>query len=64
MAYHFPRALSNGVSPEELVEMITHLAFYAGWPSASSAIAKYRELVADKAYSALTAGGYGFGMSK
>ena len=42
--YHFPLAITNGVSQQELVELITHLAFYAGWPSAMSAIAKAKEL--------------------
>lgn len=31
---HLWRALNNGVTPEELAELITHLAFYAGWPNA------------------------------
>jgi 4-carboxymuconolactone decarboxylase len=35
---HLARALANGVTREELVEMVTHLAFYAGWPTANSAI--------------------------
>ena len=30
--------LSNGVTREELTELVTHLAFYAGWPVANSAI--------------------------
>ncbi len=34
---HFNRALANGVTKEELVELITHLAFYSGWPTAMSA---------------------------
>lgn len=38
MPFHFKRALENGVSREELVEAITHLAFYAGWPAASTAL--------------------------
>jgi 4-carboxymuconolactone decarboxylase len=38
MDFHFPNAISNGVSQEEIIEMITHLAFYAGWPNAMSAI--------------------------
>jgi 4-carboxymuconolactone decarboxylase len=38
MDFHFPRAIENGVTREELVEMITHLAFYAGWPNAMSAV--------------------------
>ena len=34
---HFGRALDNGVTKEELGEVITHLAFYAGWPTAANA---------------------------
>jgi 4-carboxymuconolactone decarboxylase len=34
---HMERALGNGVTREELGELITHLAFYAGWPAAMSA---------------------------
>jgi 4-carboxymuconolactone decarboxylase len=34
---HTERALANGVTREEIGEIITHLAFYAGWPSAMSA---------------------------
>ena len=43
MTFHFPRALANGVTKDELVELVTHLAFYAGWPSAMSALTKLRE---------------------
>src|SRR5918911_3103306 len=39
LPFHVKRALENGVTREELVELITHLAFYAGWPTASSAVA-------------------------
>jgi 4-carboxymuconolactone decarboxylase len=35
---HLKRALANGVTREELVEAIMHLAFYAGWPTAASAL--------------------------
>ena len=45
MAFHFPRAIENGVTRAELVETITHLAFYAGWPNAMSAIARGKELL-------------------
>ena len=31
---HLERALNNGLSKSELSEVITHLAFYAGWPAA------------------------------
>ena len=34
---HTERALANGVTKDEIGELITHLAFYAGWPSAMSA---------------------------
>ncbi len=34
---HVQRALANGVSKDELGELITHVAFYAGWPSAVTA---------------------------
>src|SRR5947207_1582632 len=46
MSFHFPRAIENGVRQDELIEMITHLAFYVGWPSAMSAITRLKELVA------------------
>jgi 4-carboxymuconolactone decarboxylase len=48
MTFHFPRAIENGVTQEELVELITHLAFYAGWPSAMSAMNRAKELLAKK----------------
>lgn len=44
MSFHFPRAIENGVTKDELVELITHLAFYAGWPNAMSAVTKLKEL--------------------
>jgi 4-carboxymuconolactone decarboxylase len=34
---HLQRALDNGVTKEEIGGMITHLAFYAGWPTAVNA---------------------------
>src|SRR5512134_389451 len=34
---HLKRALENGVTRDELIEVFTHLAFYAGWPNAMSA---------------------------
>jgi 4-carboxymuconolactone decarboxylase len=38
LPFHLVRALENGVTKEEIVESITHLAFYSGWPTAMSAI--------------------------
>ena len=49
MGFHFPRAIENGVTKEELVELITHMAFYGGWPNAMSAVMKAKELFAAKA---------------
>ena len=34
---HIERALRNGVTKEEISEVITHLAFYSGWPTAMTA---------------------------
>ncbi|MHB8575502.1 MAG: carboxymuconolactone decarboxylase family protein [Dehalococcoidia bacterium] len=34
---HIGRALDNGVTKEEIGEIITHMAFYAGWPVAVNA---------------------------
>jgi 4-carboxymuconolactone decarboxylase len=34
---HIERALGNGVTKEEIGELITHLAFYSGWPTAMTA---------------------------
>jgi len=45
MDFHFPNALKNGVTKDELVEMITHLAFYIGWPIATSAINRAKALI-------------------
>lgn len=34
---HVARAIDNGVTRDEIVEVITHMAFYSGWPTAMSA---------------------------
>ena len=34
---HVARAVDNGVTKDEIVEIITHMAFYSGWPTAMSA---------------------------
>jgi 4-carboxymuconolactone decarboxylase len=38
LPFHLTRALENGVSKDELIELITHLAFYSGWPTAATAV--------------------------
>lgn len=42
---HLNRALDHGVTHIEIVEIVTHLAFYAGWPCAMSAIKVVREVL-------------------
>jgi 4-carboxymuconolactone decarboxylase len=45
---HLARARDNGVTQEELIETITHLAFYAGWPSAVTASTVAKEVFQKK----------------
>ena len=46
MEFHIPNAIKNGVRREEIVEMITHLAFYVGWPNAMSAVNRAKAILA------------------
>lgn len=45
---HLQRARDNGVTEAELVETITHLAFYGGWPNAVTAIAVAKDVFKKK----------------
>ena len=47
LPFHFKRAIENGLTEAEVIEAITHLAFYAGWPCAATALS-----IAQKVYSA------------
>jgi 4-carboxymuconolactone decarboxylase len=47
LPFHLKRALENGVTKDELIELITHLAFYAGWPTANTAVAIARKVFAE-----------------
>jgi 4-carboxymuconolactone decarboxylase len=38
LPFHAKRALENGVTRDEIIELITHLAFYCGWPPAMTAL--------------------------
>lgn len=42
---HLERALKNGVTPAEISELITHLAFYGGWPVAMSSAAVAKDVL-------------------
>jgi 4-carboxymuconolactone decarboxylase len=44
LPFHLKRALENGVTKSELLELITHLAFYSGWPTASTAVTIARKV--------------------
>jgi 4-carboxymuconolactone decarboxylase len=44
---HLLRAKENGITKEEIVEVITHLAFYTGWPKAWAAFALAKEVFAE-----------------
>lgn len=48
MPYHFNLALDNGVKPAEISEIITHLAFYAGWGNALPAVAVVKTIFAQR----------------
>jgi len=45
---HTERALANGVTKDEISEVITHIAFYAGWPSAMSAAKIAKQVFEEK----------------
>lgn len=49
LPFHLKFALQNGLSREELVELITHLAFYAGWPNANTAVEIARKVFGEVA---------------
>ena len=44
LPFHLERALENGLTKDELVEAITHLAFYSGWPTSVSAATIAKEV--------------------
>src|SRR4051794_23639850 len=46
LTYHLGLAKQNGVTEAELIEAITHLAFYAGWPKAFSAMTVAKQVFA------------------
>ena len=44
LKFHLTHAVKNGVTQEELIEAITHVAFYAGWPKAMAAMGIAKQL--------------------
>ena len=47
--YHLATAKKNGITREQIAEIITHAAFYAGWPKAWAAFRMAKEVWADEA---------------
>lgn len=47
LQYHLQSARRNGVTRTEMVELLTHIAFYAGWPNAWAAFRMAKEVYAD-----------------
>lgn len=43
--FHLRKAIENGVTRDEIIEVITHLAFYSGWPTAATALGIAREVL-------------------
>ena len=48
LPFYLNRALDNGVTPGEISEIITHLAFYSGWPNAMAAVSASRPVFAER----------------
>jgi len=46
--FHLKKAFENGLTKEELVAAITHIAFYAGWPTAASGINHLKNVLEKK----------------
>jgi 4-carboxymuconolactone decarboxylase len=43
--FHLKKAFDNGLTKEELVAAITHIAFYAGWPTAASGFSHLKKVI-------------------
>jgi 4-carboxymuconolactone decarboxylase len=48
MPFYLNLALDNGVKPQEISELITHLAFYSGWANAKAAVAVTKDVFAER----------------
>jgi 4-carboxymuconolactone decarboxylase len=45
ITYHLNRAMDNGLTQQQASEMLTHLAFYTGWPPVFSALPVVKEII-------------------
>ncbi len=50
VTYHLNRAMDNGLTQEQAGEVVTHLAFYAGWPNAFSALPVVKDVIEKRAH--------------
>lgn len=48
LKYHLQTAKNNGITKTEMAEILTHLAFYAGWPNAWAAFRMAKEVYSDE----------------
>lgn len=64
LMYHLTTAKKNGVTRTEMAEILTHLAFYAGWPNAWAAFRMAKEVYAEEAEAGAEEHGGFFGMGE
>jgi 4-carboxymuconolactone decarboxylase len=50
ITFHLNRAMDNGLTQTEAAEAIAHLAFYAGWPNAMSAVPIARDVFENRSH--------------
>ena len=62
--YHLATARKNGVTKQEMAELLTHLAFYAGWPNAWAAFNQAKEVYAEDLKDPVNAHGGMFGLGQ
>ena len=61
LTYHLTTAKKNGVTRTEMAEILTHLAFYAGWPNAWAAFRMAKEVYAEECSTEEHGGFFGIG---
>ena len=61
LKYHLQNAKNNGITKEEMAEIITHAAFYAGWPNAWAVFNMAKEVYADENTKETHGGMFGMG---
>lgn len=50
VTFHLNKAMDNGLTAEQAGEVVTHLAFYAGWPNAFSAVSVVKDVIEKRAH--------------